>query len=891
MDRETAIKILRHQLWRIGKSNGEQLWAHEYAAWHIFNRLMDANVFPALGPQRKEIMEVACLVHDLKKSTPWNQEILKGNTDIENLVELYKKEWKKKRVVISEREIDSIRKLFNKGKTDHQIESDRDKEFFLIPYLKKIKEKELITFELSEENVNAIFDIIKHHFLKEEDISKSNLPGFGNYILLLKYCDQLASMEHIDVNTIDRLRQINKVGRKLFDMTYVTISRDFGPATCLILNKIIEIYEENNWIPLLIYEDGCIFVGNDTEIPDKEFLIKKVYDKFLEASLDLLPIIPGPKRNLVGIGEDHPLRFIESHKERVISDLNKSNAPSIFFKFLVEILINAGYKNDKTKANFPALGALFGLATGTTGIPKAAKRWLEFKKEELPKKEDGKVDKGPALNYIFDNVSIDEIIPSELLEKLDIESKKLKEYQSEELYKILTGMAGLFDKDCERDVGIKSYLNEVISLEEEIDFRKVALGRFEAYKRYKHRPSDSKGICEICGSTVTQKPGPDFAAGQIQAFTQLKAASNVPRQVCPLCAYDNSLLRQGLGKYVPINLKIYSKISPAFEKTTWENIIKPLKDGVIRPQNITDMAEVFEIPFPKVPLLLGKSDYEITDIASTKTGNETIFRLESKKKKDFSPKDYKAKYRSLYHILNLLGFRVSIGAEEQVGLFGEQEITTRENYNKSLATILLSSIMDKSQKKYIFAENLLNNSPSVALKFAAETQKGNNLKMNEDFATRFFKFLYNSGIELYKLNGGTYKMDDLLKDAEFFAEGIPKYCEWDWSKWSKSYSRHMATKPVSQALNEMLQGRSFDMALTKFMSNIRTNISKDKEKSEKATVDVNDLSKFVEGTKNRLMKYYELRDQNISAFIRAKNALTSAIFVFVRYDKLKEVVK
>ena len=465
MDKENALRILRYQLWKVGKSNGEQLWVHEYSVWHIFNQLMDAKVFPPLDPLERKIMEVACLVHDFKKSTPWNQEVIKGNTDIEKLVEIYKEWWKTQGIVIGKRELDSIRKLFNKGKTDHQIESDRDKEFFLIPYLKKIKKKDMITVELSEENVNAIFDIIKHHFLKEEDISKSNLPGFGNYILLLKYCDQLASMEHIHVNTIDRLRQVNKIGRKLFDMTYVTISRDFGPSTCLILNKITEIYEENNWVPLLIYEDGCIFVGNDVKIPDKESLTKKVYDKFLETSLDQLPILLGTKRNLVGIGEDHPLRFIESHRERITSDLNKNTAPNIFFKFLVETLSNAGYKNDKTKANYPALDTLFGLTTGNRGIPEAAKRWLELRKEELPKKEDGKVDKGPALEHIFNNVSTDEIIPSELLKKLDIESKKLKEYQSEELYNILTGLAGFFDKDSERDKGIKSHLKEIISLE------------------------------------------------------------------------------------------------------------------------------------------------------------------------------------------------------------------------------------------------------------------------------------------------------------------------------------------------------------------------------------------------------------------------------------------
>ena len=55
---------------------------------------------------------------------------------------------------------------------------------------------------------------------------------------------------------------------------------------------------------------------------------------------------------------------------------------------------------------------------------------------------------------------------------------------------------------------------------------------------------------------------------------------------------------------------------------------------------------------------------------------------------------------------------------------------------------------------------------------------------------------------------GVYTMKDLLEDAKFFSDGISKYCDWDWKKWRQSPSKYMASKPVTQVLNEILQGRS-----------------------------------------------------------------------------------
>lgn len=898
MDSENAIKILRWQLWKVGKSNGEQLWTHEYTVWYIFRRLMENKVFPPLDEEKMELLEVSCLLHDMKKATPWNQEILKGDRDPEKLSTIYKEWWGIRGIELDENEVNSIHSVFKRGKTDHQIESKRDKEYILIPYLRQLKKDNLITFELTDANIDAVFDIIKHHFITESDVIESNLPNFGSYILLLKYCDHLASMEQINVSTLNELRKINKIGRKIFDLTYVTVSREFTPSTCLIINNIIETYKNMKWSPLLIYEDGCVFIGKNVELPDKKSVVDATFGEFLRESINQHPLTLGTKKIFVGTSADHPKQYLQLHADNLVELLNKSNGAIVFFKIAAEIFELAGYKNKKIRTECPVLDVLFSLTSGNRGIPQAGEKWQNLRGENLPVKEDGKIDKGEAIEHIFNTTYVNELIPNSIKEKFIFDSKRLKDCTSKELYNLLINFADLIESESEQDANLKEYLNEIVSLEESADFKKIAFERFEAYKRYKSNPQKSNGVCEICGCTITQKPGSDFANGQIQAFSQIKANPTIPRQVCPLCAYDNSKLRNEIsGKDVTINLKVYSKIPPAFENNTWRYLIKPLKDGLANPQFLVDMGESSGIPFPRVPILVPnskleiKEDPEIREISASVAGNETIFRLEKKKSNEFSPKDSRVQYRPLYHLLNLLGFKVSLGAGEQEGLFGEKEFVSEANYQKSLATVILASCTNKNQKRFIFAESLLINSPSTAIRFAVEKRKNSNdFKMKEEFAISFFDFLYGSDVKCYQINGRVYTMKDLLEDAKFFSEGISKYCDWDWKKWKQSPSKYMASKPVTQALNEILQGRSFDIAFSKFLSNLRDNISSDKTKSDKATVDVNDLSEFVAEAEERLKKYYYLREEDISSFIRAKNALTTTIFVFTRYSKLKEVV-
>ena len=887
MNSQQAIRILTSQFWKIGKSNGEQLWTHHYTVWYTFKKMSEVGALPPLD-EKEEILEVACLLHDWKKHTPWNQLILLGETDTGKIIDSYIEWWQKKGVTIDDAQKGKIKKLFGSGRTDHQIETERDFEYFLKPYLEFVKDE--LPFELTEDKAKMIFEIIKHHFLKEEDISKAQLPGFGNYIYILKLCDRLASMETVDVNTINQLKSINKLGRQILDITYFTISRKFGPSTALVSDVLFENYKKCGWLPLLYFEDGGVLITKEKgKIPDKQTILKDTFSSFLGESLEMLLVQYGRKTMLTGVAADHPKSFICAHQDEITRRLNESDAGVTFFKFLIEILDNGGHNTKQTREVYPALDVLFGLTTGTRGIPLASKKWRDYKGAALPLKEDGSgVDKKSSLNYIFKSVGIKEVIPNALMEKLPKNLLLLRESSAQELFDTLLNLADQFDKETNRDHKIKRYLDEIISMEEEKDFRAIARERFEQYKAYKLKPTDEKaGVCEMCGSTVTQKPGADFARGQIQAFSQIKARSDVPRKICSFCSYDNSVMRQGVGNWVPIYAKISSRVPLEFRRKISENIIKPLKDGIIRIQNIEDMQERWGILFPSVPVLIGESDYDVIEYVSTTERTEVVTRLQLLNPKEFSPKDQKAKYEPLYHLLNLLGFRVSIGAEEQNGLFGEDILTTEQNYLKSLAVILLSSTIEK-KRKYLFARDLLEKSPSVVLTYVSQ------LRLNENLVKKFFEYLCKSGIILFSKNGGEYKMENLLQDAAFFAEGIPKFC-WDdkeRARWNTptGKTKHLATKAVSQALNQMIQRGQFEEVFAKFLSHIRKDIAKDKELSGTVT-DVKELEVFAIKTKDILHRYFELKERDITEFIRVKNALLSAVYVFKRYENLKEVCK
>lgn len=109
--------------------------------------------------------------------------------------------------------------------------------------------------------------------------------------------------------------------------------------------------------------------------------------------------------------------------------------------------------------------------------------------------------------------------------------------------------------------------------------------------------------------------------------------------------------------------------------------------------------------------------------------------------------------------------------------------------------------------------------------------------------------------------------------------------------WISNSSKHLITKPVSKTMNCILQGDDFENAFAKFLSLIKEDISGDKTKEGSiAKVDIGDLKVFVEKAKEILNRYHTLRQTDISAFIQAKNALLSSIYLLKRYPNIKEVI-
>ena len=128
--------------------------------------------------------------------------------------------------------------------------------------------------------------------------------------------------------------------------------------------------------------------------------------------------------------------------------------------------------------------------------------------------------------------------------------------------------------------------------------------------------------------------------------------------------------------------------------------------------------------------------------------------------------------------------------------------------------------------------------------------------------------------------------EGLFKDAFLLADkenGIPHFCiePEERGKFWQNLSKHSASKPISQALNAIMSNRSFDEVMERFLRNLAIKISENEKER---------LNEFVKNVKEILKKYYELRQKNVSEFLKAKNSLISAVYILTRYSNLKEVL-
>lgn len=859
METQDVIKILDPQFGYWAKSNGELLYAHHFTVWSIFKKLAD--LCPSLDESEKDLMEIACLLHDVGKMRIENQRKLKNNEDM----------------------------------VEHRIEINELKEYFW---------KVLSLRDINDENIRKIRDIIHvHHSVAEHDVSEIFTQGASFFTNLLRTADYIASMENISFETLCRMREIYN---DKIDFTYFSFSRFASPTTFTVVNILIKSYKEKGWVLLRTFENGAIFTSKtETALPEKSGCIGKINESILKMSLSLQKSFPNGYTGdfLTLLSKEHPDVFLECNREQIINALgNKDQKAIVFFKLARDILSARDLVPIKLTKNLiegkdtnPWILGLLESANSTSAHKYAKEVFKKFTGNLPPEKVNRDM-----INPIFDKAMFGDLFP-ESLNLTQYKNTQLQTLKPNELFELLQVVAK-HKKDKNQKSDLQDYISICISMDEEMDFRKIAETNFKKYCNYKRTSDAEKGVCERCGCPVSQKMQPALNLSRApQSFSQIKA-KYAYRAICALCGFDNLTLREGVrGNKNRIYLRIETKIPDMFlHHQEIKRLIGLVAAGVRNPRHIVKFKErpdLDGLPFPErieIPIGPDKWADELTKDPILQGDNGVLFMVGSDiPQESFSPKDLRAQYEPLYHIMKYLGFKVSLGAEEQEGLFGEEVLTDEkgENYYLSLATILLANIIGKAQKQFIFARNLIFNSQSTVLMSLVDMQEDREKRRKfgkeqfELYSLHLINALRKANVKIITYRGGELGMDGLLKDAAFFADkekGIPHFCvepEERGNFW-KDLSKHKTGKPVAQALDAVLSGASFDLAMERFMRNLSVKIGKDEQ---------DELNSFVNKTKEILKRYYGIRWSGISSFLKAKNSLISAIYILTRYPKLREV--
>lgn len=845
--------ILKPQFGLLGKGGefkAELLWVHAFTLWSIATKII--KFIPRFDDKEKRLLEITVLIHDIGKMTEKNQAVLTGQAE---------------------------------GKVRHTQTKEQIKAYF--------EDNALIEqLGLSEADIDFIYHAHLHHALPEEAL-KTALPSLAVYADIVRYADWLASMERLD------RRQVQQISSKLepfCQITAVHISRPEGPSNYLLFDIAYNIYKEMGWDALIVLPDSLLVIApKGTQYPGKNVVVKGFQQTLIRRSLSLQKPNPTNFASVLLAGESakNPRLYLETHQDYLKDALaDFERAPSFFFKLLIEMLDNSGRLTVDIKEKYPILDILKGLC-GTRGIPIARKKWTDMGGTITePLKE--------MLKEIFGAVSLTKIAPSEIL-NTEEPDRNLKGITNDELFRILTLAAERLYSSATQDT-FNEELGALITMEEDMDFRQAAIKRFEKYKEYKSTQNPEHGICESCGFTEafpTQK-SLNFPGGKRWGFSQISAHTDSARATCTLCAYDTMVFRSGIPENRnPVYIRIEAKTSDIWRLyDEIANLVQKLDTSYYNPYTLETLDRRQEygfLPLPrnfKIPQIR-EPKYISQPITSIRGYIIQVSRVESSE----SPKDLRARYLCLYALLKMMGFDTHIGFEEQNGLFGDNPIARHGEdyeslYYRGLAIKWLANLLDKSNNANVFAETLLTKSPSVALTKIGDASEDKKIKKEQ--TANIVETLIKGNFRFRTTkNGGNYTMRELLKDAAFFAEGVPSFM---WSgdehkAWISNSSKHLITKPVSKTMNCILQGDDFENAFAKFLSLIKEDISGDKTKEGSiAKVDIGDLKVFVEKAKEILNRYHTLRQTDISAFIQAKNALLSSIYLLKRYPNIKEVI-
>jgi hypothetical protein len=388
-----------------------------------------------------------------------------------------------------------------------------------------------------------------------------------------------------------------------------------------------------------------------------------------------------------------------------------------------------------------------------------------------------------------------------------------------------------------------------------------------------------------------------------------------------LCGYDNLVVREGVRSgSSPIFARIENRIPNLLEHfPSWRSLVDRLSAGLRSPRKIARMQDVEgceNLPFPNwlhIPLTDGTKSGDEGDskeIVVQQNDRGTLFKI-GFTSSSRGPKDLRGQYEPVYHVLNLLGFQVSLGTEEQDGLFGSPVLTNEVPYLRSLAVVLLASQLAnqkaKTANRFVYASELIERSPSLALSFAAGDGR-DRFGMRQSMLEKFLDYLVRADISVTSKKGEV-GMKRLLEDAAFLTPllvedesqaaedtvdiegdeeapptkrkrrgGIWSFCE---HSAGEKMTKHSVTKPISQALDELMLGRGVEFAINKFLQNVSKRIKADNTK---------DLNTFMAGVRDIIERAEDMRQKNVTDFLRYKNGLLSAVFMFTRYPDLKSVL-
>jgi len=873
MNHDEAIETLRPQ-WEGGywaKSSGELLWAHQYAVWTVGKKL--SSFSRSLTEKKRRLLELACLTHDIRKMTEKCQ-----------------------------------RRLHNgQGPGDHKLHKEDLEDYF--------RNKLHGRVPVADDAIQQIWDIARtHHSISENDLNVQQSVNVDLF-QMLRFSDWIASMTEPNFDTIRRIQQ--PLGR-VFKLTYFNFSRFPSPTSNLVVDLALDSYREAGWQLLTAFSSGAVLAGDiGAQIPDRAELAHKIERAVIKKSLSLQKPFPTGYTGdfLTLLSRQYPDLLMEGNQEILKRELGTVNRAVIFLKLCRDILNSRGMINEEVKDQCGLL-SIVDSANSTAAHYKAKEKYEASYGDAPPAKVNQDM-----IDPLFDGSTIADVVPSSIVVPLDT-TAPLKSASPEQLYSVLQTLAQRPDDQLtdETDVNLSDlgrYIHAALAMEEEVDFAKFASDVFERYKAYKLTSDANKGVCERCVSPVATKmqPGLNFATSP-QAFSQIKPKYQY-RAICPLCGYDNLVVRKDIrGNRTFVYARIETNVIDLLQNIEpLRRLVARIEAGLRYPRQLARLEEIEgceNLPFPRklrVPVQKASDDREpVTTIRLSDRG--VLLRI-AMTDSNRGPKDLRFQYEPVYHVLRFLGYQVSIGTEDQDGLFGQVTEPTPANYRQSLAVILLADQLDKSSNKFVYASELLSKSPSTALSYAAGDGR-ERFGMGKKLVPVFLEYLTKDNVYATSRRGGL-TMKSLLQDAAFLAPSLiadeadgeednlkvegdevdeetskPKRKRrggmWSFCEHSSDgkLTKHSATKPISQALDQLMLGRGVDFALNKFMQHLSVRV-----KNENAP----ELAEFVKGVREILKNAEELRKKNVTDFLRYKNGVLSAVFMLTRYPDLKSVLE